>query len=171
MCLIDTTDGALMMALYTSKAFARDHIAILYYSIVLTGITIVVSAFIGIIQVLSLVLNVAEPEGRFWDGVGAIGDNFEIIGGSICGLFLVVGLGSVLVYKPWRRRMDRRGARQAQVIPWSDDNMEARLGENDVENNDGRQDEDSQSRQIDVKSSPGISAVVSSSASVQPGQS
>lgn len=108
MCLIDTTDGALMMTLYTSKAFARDHIAILYYSIVLTGITIVVSAFIGIIQVLSLILNVAEPEGSFWDGVEAIGDNFEIIGGSICGLFLVVGLGSVLVYKPWRRRMDRR---------------------------------------------------------------
>lgn len=109
MCLLDTTDGALMMTLYTSKAFARDHIAILYYSIVLTGITIVVSAFIGIIQLLTLILNVAEPEGSFWDGVEAIGDNFEIIGGSICGLFLVVGLGSVLIYKPWRRRMDRRG--------------------------------------------------------------
>lgn len=109
MCLLDTTDGALMMTLYTSKAFARDHIAILYYSIVLTGITIVMSAFIGIVQLLTLVLNVAEPEGRFWDGVEVIGDNFEIIGGSICGLFLVVGLGSVLIYKPWRRRMDRRG--------------------------------------------------------------
>lgn len=107
MCLLDTTDGALMMALYTSKAFSRDHIAILYYSIVLTGITIVVSAFIGVIQVLTLVLNVAEPEGSFWDGVEAIGDNFEIIGGSICGLFLVVGLGSVIVYRPWRRRIDR----------------------------------------------------------------
>ncbi|KAK7696754.1 hypothetical protein SLS64_014243 [Diaporthe eres] len=107
MCLLDTTDGALMMALYTSKAFSRDHIAILYYSIVLTGITIVVSAFIGVIQVLTLVLNVAEPEGGFWDGVEAIGDNFEIIGGSICGLFLIVGLGSVIVYRPWRRRVDR----------------------------------------------------------------
>lgn len=96
-----------MMALYTSKAFSRDHIAILYYSIVLTGITIVVSAFIGVIQVLTLVLNVAEPEGSFWDGVEAIGDNFEIIGGSICGLFLIVGLGSVIVYRPWRRRVDR----------------------------------------------------------------
>lgn len=107
MCLLDTTDGALMMTLYTSKAFARDHIAILYYSIVLTGITIVVSAFIGIVQLLTLVANVAAPEGRFWDGVAAVGDHFEVIGGSICGLFLVVGLGSVLVYKPWRRRMDR----------------------------------------------------------------
>jgi high-affinity nickel-transport protein len=107
MCLVDTTDGALMMALYTNKAFARDQIAILYYSIVLTGITVFISSFIGIVQVLSLAQNIAEPEGRFWDGVSAIGDHFDIIGGSICGLFVVVGLGSVVVYRPWRRRMDR----------------------------------------------------------------
>lgn len=111
MCLLDTTDGALMMALYTSKAFSRDVVAILYYSIVLTGITVFVSAFIGIIQVLSLVQNVAEPEGSFWDGVSAIGDHFDIIGGSICGVFVVVGLGSILVYRPWRRRVERRNER------------------------------------------------------------
>lgn len=101
-----------MMTLYTSKAFSRDTVAILYYSIVLTGITIVVAAFIGVVQVLTLADNVASPTGRFWDGVGAIGDNFDIIGGSICGLFLVVGVGSVLVYKPWRRYLDRRAAQQ-----------------------------------------------------------
>lgn len=117
MCLLDTTDGALMMALYTSKAFARDTVAILYYSIVLTGITIFVSAFIGIIQLLSLVVNVAEPEGAFWDGVRDISDHFEIIGGSICGVFLVAGLGSVLIYKPWRQRVDRR---RAHLVPAED---------------------------------------------------
>jgi len=106
--MLDTTDGALMMALYTSKAFSRDAVAILYYSIVLTGITVFVSAFIGVIQILSLVQNVAEPEGGFWDGVSAIGDHYDIIGGCICGLFLLVGLGSVVIYRPWRRRMDRR---------------------------------------------------------------
>ena len=109
MCLLDTTDGALMMALYTSKAFARDTVAILYYSIVLTGITIFVSAFIGIIQVLTLIYNVATPEGSFWDGVQTIGDNFDIIGGCICGVFLLVGVGSILAYRPWRRRMERGG--------------------------------------------------------------
>jgi high-affinity nickel-transport protein len=106
--MLDTTDGALMMALYTSKAFSRDVVAILYYSIVLTGITVVVSAFIGIVQVLSLVQNVADPQGRFWDGVSDIGDHFDIVGGSICGVFLLVGLGSVFVYKPWRRRVERK---------------------------------------------------------------
>lgn len=108
MCLVDTTDGALMMALYTSKAFARDTVAILYYSIVLTGITVVVAAFIGIVQILSLVQNVADPQGRFWDRVSAIGDHFDIIGGSICGVFVLVGLASVVIYRPWRRRIDRR---------------------------------------------------------------
>ncbi|RYO75030.1 hypothetical protein DL764_010602 [Monosporascus ibericus] len=101
MCLLDTTDGALMMSLYTSKAFARDRVAILYYSIILTAITVVVSAFIGIIQVLSLAQNVGEPEG-----------------GSICGLFLLVGVGSILVYKPWRRRME---SRRIQRVPETDD--------------------------------------------------
>ncbi|KAI0382981.1 NicO-domain-containing protein [Hypomontagnella monticulosa] len=121
MCMLDTTDGALMMSLYTSKAFARDAVAILYYSIVLTGITVVVSAFIGVIQILSLVQNVAEPEGPFWDGLSAIGDHFDIVGGSICGLFLVAGLGSVVVYRPWRRRAERRRrAALAQRLP-SDD--------------------------------------------------
>lgn len=113
MCLVDTSDGALMMTLYTNKAFARDQIAILYYSIVLTAITVSISSFIGIVQVLTLAQNVAEPEGSFWDGVSTIGNNFDVIGGSICGLFLVVGLGSVLLYRPWRRRMDRISAREA----------------------------------------------------------
>lgn len=115
MCLLDTTDGALMMALYTNKAFARDTVAILYYSIVLTAITVFVSAFIGIVQILSLVQNVSEPEGEFWDGVSAIGEYYDVIGGSICGLFLVVGIASVVVYHPWRRRVERR--RQVQESP------------------------------------------------------
>ncbi|KAF5129742.1 High-affinity nickel transport protein nic1 [Metarhizium anisopliae] len=108
MCLIDTTDGAAMVTLYSSKAFSSDLVALLYYQIVLSAITVLVSAFIGIVQILSLVQNVAEPEGSFWDGVGAIGDHFDIIGGSICGVFLLVGIASILLYGPWRRRVDRQ---------------------------------------------------------------
>ncbi|KAI8268348.1 High-affinity nickel transport protein nic1 [Colletotrichum sp. SAR11_239] len=128
MCLLDTTDGALMMALYTSKAFSRDRVAILYYSIVLTGITVFVSAFIGIIQVLSLIANVAEPEGSFWDGVDAIGEHFDIIGGSICGLFVVVGLGSMLVYRPWRARVDRKNHERAILVPAEEEALEPAEG-------------------------------------------
>jgi len=109
MCLLDTTDGALMMTLYTSTSLARDTIAILYYSIVLTAITVLVAICIGTIQILSLGANLST--GKFWDGVNAIGDHFDIIGGSICGLFVFGGGLSVLLYGPWRRRVDRNGRR------------------------------------------------------------
>ncbi|KAF6234498.1 hypothetical protein HO173_007123 [Letharia columbiana] len=97
MCLLDTIDGALMMALYTSTALAKDQIAILYYSIVLTVITVMVAMIIGFVQLLTLVLNVAQPSG-----------------GAICGSFVVLGGLSALLYKPWRRRIDRRRERHPQ---------------------------------------------------------
>ena len=129
MCLIDTIDGALMLTLYIlpetagksattagdgddpsppSHRRARDPVTFLYYSIVLTCLTVVVAFVVGVIQLLSLVLNVAEPEGPFWDGVATAGDNYDVIGGGICASFVLVGGVSVLAYKPWRRRMERR---------------------------------------------------------------
>ena len=83
MCLLDTVDGALMLTLYTSTSLAKDLIAILYYSIVLTVVTILVAIVIGVIQLLSLILNVAEPTGPFWDSVGVAGDHYDIIGSSV----------------------------------------------------------------------------------------
>lgn len=80
MALLDTADGALMMSLYTSTQLAKDQIAILYYSVVLTGVTVLVAVVIGGIQTFNLVLNVAEPRGRFWDGVARAGEHYEIIG-------------------------------------------------------------------------------------------
>ncbi|KAF7944304.1 hypothetical protein EAE96_010703 [Botrytis aclada] len=134
MCLIDTTDGALMMTLYTSTSLARDTIAILYYSIVLTGITVLVAICIGVIQLLSLIANFSA--GPFWDGVNAAGDHFDVIGGGICGAFVVFGGASVLLYGPWRRwvekgRVGRRGVRNGEV--------EVELGDlsKDVETRDG----------------------------------
>ena len=112
MCLIDTTDGALMMTLYTSTSLARDTIAILYYSIVLSAITVMVAICIGTIQLLSLIANFST--GSFWDGVNAVGDHFDVIGGGICGAFVVLGAASVIAYKPWRRRVDRQ--RRGRVI-------------------------------------------------------
>ncbi|KAL9111263.1 MAG: hypothetical protein Q9227_004341 [Pyrenula ochraceoflavens] len=126
MCLIDTIDGALMLALYVLPssiggstatqggqgegeggsggvqltALARDPLPFLYYSGVLTGITIAAATTIGVIQVLTLALNVKYPDddgagGKFWDGVRTVGDNYDVVGGAICGAFAVVGGMSV----------------------------------------------------------------------------
>ncbi|KAF2138234.1 uncharacterized protein K452DRAFT_338869 [Aplosporella prunicola CBS 121167] len=110
MCLLDTADGALMMGLYTSARLASDTLAVLYYSVVLTALTVVVAVVIGAIQLLTLVANVAHPQGVFWDGVDRVGERYEVVGAAICASFLVVGVASVALYGPWRARIDRRRA-------------------------------------------------------------
>ena len=81
----------------------RDPIAFLYYSIILTALTVVVAVVIGVIQLLTMILNVAKPTGSFWEGVETAGNYYDIIGGGICGCFIVFGLLSVALYNPWRR--------------------------------------------------------------------
>ena len=130
--MLDTTDGALMMTLYTTTAMARDTVAILYYSIVLTGITVLVAICIGTIQLLSLVDNVASPEGPFWDGLHVIGDNYDIVGGSICGSFVFFGVLSVILYKPWRRWADKHHAHTEPEVLAEDEGEEDTLKKNKV---------------------------------------
>jgi len=81
MCLVDTIDGALMMSLYTSAAASRDPFTVVYYSAVLTGVTVVVALFIGTLQALELADAVLpNPTGPFWDGVENMGNSYDIIG-------------------------------------------------------------------------------------------
>lgn len=132
MCLLDTTDGALMMTLYTSTSLARDTVAILYYSIVLSAITVMVAITIGTIQLLSLVANYSS--GPFWDGVNNAEAHFDIIGGAICGAFVVFGAASALLYKPWRRTVDRN--RRAQSL----ENVELDEGLQDADKKSGEKE-------------------------------
>lgn len=101
MCLLDTFDGAAMMSLYTSARLAKDAIAVLYYQCILTAITVVVAIVIGVIQLLNLIVNVKPGlGGPFWHGVKVAGDHYDIIGGAICGSFIVFGILAVIFYKP-----------------------------------------------------------------------
>lgn len=122
MLLIDTLDGAGMYLAYTSSVFAAandddeddkgDSIARLYYALVLTGMSVLVALTIGMIQMFSLILNTAAPQGPFWDGVALAGDKYDVIGGSIVGLFaLVVLVSAVLHWTMHRRRKQRRNRR------------------------------------------------------------
>jgi nickel/cobalt transporter (NiCoT) family protein len=108
MCLLDTTDGAAMMSLYSSARLASDQIAVLYYQCVLTAITVAVALAIGTLQLLTMILAVRpDLDGPFWKGVEVAGDKYDIIGGSICGAFVVFGGLAFVCYRPWRRRVDR----------------------------------------------------------------
>jgi high-affinity nickel-transport protein len=83
MCMIDTADGALMMSLYSSASLAKDQIAICYYSLALTGITVIVAVFIGVVQFLILgaaVISDQEAKKPFWQGINALGDRYDVVG-------------------------------------------------------------------------------------------
>lgn len=86
----------------------KDPLTFLYYSIILTILTVIVALVIGTLQLLILIQNTAKPTGPFWDGVTVASDHYDVIGGGICASFLIVGGASVLAYKPWRRRVERK---------------------------------------------------------------
>ncbi|KPI34466.1 High-affinity nickel transport protein nic1 [Cyphellophora attinorum] len=90
----------------------RDPLSFLYYSTLLTLLTVLCALVIGTIQLLSLILNTAHPNGPFWEGVEKAGDSYEIIGGGICASFLLVGIGSVVCFPRFKRWVDRRRARK-----------------------------------------------------------
>jgi nickel/cobalt transporter (NiCoT) family protein len=106
----------------------KDPLTFLYYSIVLTTLTVICAIVIGMIQLLTLILNTAHPHGAFWDGVAAAGDCYEIIGGAICASFLVVGGISVACYKPWRKDVEKKRARM-RAEHEREDRMEVVHGE------------------------------------------
>ena len=88
---------------------AKDPLTFLYYSIVLTALTVLVASIIGTIQLLTLIQHVARPHSatRFWSGVSAATDHYDVIGGAICGSFVVVGGLSVVLFRPWRRWVEK----------------------------------------------------------------
>ncbi|KAL9053896.1 MAG: hypothetical protein Q9162_004469 [Coniocarpon cinnabarinum] len=85
------------------QARRPDALTLLYYNTILTVLTVIVAVIIGVIQILGLADSICEPEGQFWDGVRAVQDKYDILGGAICGAFVVVGLTSVLLHKRWRK--------------------------------------------------------------------
>jgi high-affinity nickel-transport protein len=115
---IDTTDGALMTLLYvspgTSGGLSRPSMTRLFHSMLLTSLSIGIAVTIGVIQLLSLVYNISEPEGKFWDGVQWIGDRYDIVGGVICGAFVIVGISGVIIGKIVRNK--RRRQRRSQDV-------------------------------------------------------
>jgi high-affinity nickel-transport protein len=108
MCMLDTADGAAMMSLYSSARLASDSIAVLYYQCVLTALTVAVALVIGTLQLLTMILAVRPGlSGPFWRGVEVAGEEYDVIGGCVCGAFVVFGGLAVVCYGPWRRRVDR----------------------------------------------------------------
>ena len=108
MSLIDAADGILMIGAY-NWAFVTP-IRKLYYNLTITLVSVVIAVLIGGIETLGLMGDQLALKGAFWDGIGALNNNFTALGVLIIGLFGAAWAGSVIVYR--YKRLD-----EIQVIP------------------------------------------------------
>ncbi len=97
MSLVDTTDGILMLGAY-DWAFIKP-IRKLYYNLAITFVSVVVAVVIGAVEALGLLGDQLALRGPFWDGVGALNGNFNMLGFVIIGIFISAWVGSMVVYR------------------------------------------------------------------------
>jgi nickel/cobalt transporter (NiCoT) family protein len=99
MSLVDTTDGVLMLGAY-GWAFMKP-IRKLYYNMTITAASVLVAVLVGGVETLNLIggqLGLTDG-GGFWGAIGAINENFGLLGYVIIGLFALAWIGSVAFYK------------------------------------------------------------------------
>jgi high-affinity nickel-transport protein len=97
MSLVDTTDGILMLGAY-GWAFVRP-IRKLYYNLTITFVSVVVALLVGGIETLGLAVDQFGLKGPVWDGVGALNDNFGMLGYLIIGVFVVSWVAAAVIYR------------------------------------------------------------------------
>jgi high-affinity nickel-transport protein len=106
MALVDSADGVLMLNAY-GWAFGKP-LRRLYYNLTITLISIVVAFAVGTIELLGLLNERLGRSGRFWDSIGRLNDNADILGFIIIGVFVAIWLGALALYR--YRRLDEADA-------------------------------------------------------------
>lgn len=97
MSLVDTADGLLMIGAY-GWAYERP-IRKLFYNMTITGVSVIVALLVGGIETLGLIGDKFDLDGPFWDTIGALNDNFGVLGYVIIGVFLLSWLVSIIIYR------------------------------------------------------------------------
>jgi high-affinity nickel-transport protein len=97
MTLVDATDGVLMLGAY-SWAYVQP-VRKLFYNLTITLVSVMVALAIGTLEALNLIADKLALQGAFWSWIGAINDNFGVLGFGIVGLFAAAWLLSFLVYR------------------------------------------------------------------------
>lgn len=95
MCLLDTTDGILMLGAY-GWAFVKP-IRKLYYNLNITLISVLVALLVGTIEVISIISGLFNLTGGIWDYLGNL--DFGVLGGIIIGVFIVSWGASTIFYR------------------------------------------------------------------------
>lgn len=96
MCLVDTTDGIVMLGAY---GWAYVHpVRKLYYNMTITAISVLIAILVGGIEILCVIGGQFDLHGRFWDSVNSLGDRFGTIGALILAIFVLSWVVSALGY-------------------------------------------------------------------------
>jgi nickel/cobalt transporter (NiCoT) family protein len=93
MCLLDTTDGILMLGAY-GWAFVKP-VRKLYYNLNITLVSVLVALVVGTIEVISIISGRLNLSGGIWDFMNNL--DFGLLGGIIIGIFVLSWVISPLV--------------------------------------------------------------------------
>src|SRR5438105_1142762 len=105
MSLADTADGAFMAKAY-AWAFSNP-VRKVFYNLSVTGLSAFVALFVGLVELLQVLIGQLRLQGEPWDAISAL--NFANMGLIIVGAFAVAWAGAFIVYKV-RRVEERWGA-------------------------------------------------------------
>ncbi|WP_418005134.1 HoxN/HupN/NixA family nickel/cobalt transporter [Mycobacterium sp. PDNC021] len=95
MSLLDAADGTFMNFAY-GWAFLRP-VRKVYYNITITGLSIAIALVIGGAELLGLLAHQLGWTGGFWDWIGGV--DLSLLGFIIVGLFVVVWIASLLIWR------------------------------------------------------------------------
>src|SRR3989442_5214408 len=94
MSLMDTADGAFMSRAY-SWAFSNP-VRKVFYNLTMTGLSVFVALFVGLIEVAQIVARGLGFTGGFWDALENL--NFGIIGAIIVSAFISSWARGLFIY-------------------------------------------------------------------------
>jgi high-affinity nickel-transport protein len=102
MSLMDTMDGAFMSKAY-GWAFSNP-IRKVFYNMTVTGLSVFVALFVGLIEVAQIMIPVFDLRGRGWDAIRSL--DFGSVGFFIVAAFVLTWAGAFAIFR--LRRIDKR---------------------------------------------------------------
>jgi high-affinity nickel-transport protein len=97
MCLVDTTDGVVMLGAY-GWAFVKP-VRKLFYNMTITFVSFMIALLIGSIEALSVIASKLHLESGIFAGVSILSDHATAVGYGVIGLMVASWLVSIVVYK------------------------------------------------------------------------
>ncbi len=97
MVLIDTMDSTFMLGAY-QWAFVKP-IRKIYYNMIVTLMSVLMAALIGIIEALGVLGSWLGMHGGFWNAIDHLNDHLGLLGAGIVVILIANWLGAIIIYQ------------------------------------------------------------------------